>query len=51
MRAKLDKGISKGKLSPVEVEKANVDITKQQLKIKEIEEDIEKSQRKLNKLR
>ncbi len=51
MQEKQRKRIDKGKLTPVEIEEGNVRITKQQLKIKEIEEDIEKSQKKLDKLR
>ncbi|MES2748001.1 MAG: hypothetical protein V4648_06465 [Bacteroidota bacterium] len=37
--------------SPVEIEEANVRIAKQQLYLKEIEEDIASSQKKLNKVR
>lgn len=51
MQSKFAKNKAKGKLTPVEIEKENVKITKQQLKITEIEEDIQKSQKKLNKLR
>ena len=51
MQAKHEKSIAKGKLSPVEIEKGNVALTKQQLKIKEAEEDLEKAQKKLKKLR
>ena len=40
---------AKGKLSPVEIEKGNVSLTKQQLKIKEAEEDLENAQKKLKK--
>lgn len=50
MHERFDKLKSKGKLSPVEIEEWNVKITKQQLKIKETEEDIFKAQEKLNKL-
>jgi hypothetical protein len=51
MQAKFEKNKAKGKLSPVEIEKGNVDLTKQQLKIKEAEEDLAKAQKKLKKLR
>lgn len=51
MQAKHSKALEKGKLSPVDVEKGNLKITKQQLKIKKIEEDIDNSQKKLDKLR
>lgn len=51
IQAKQTKNLGKGSLSPVEVEKGNLKITKQQLKIKEIEEDIENAQQKLDKLR
>jgi len=37
--------------SPIEIEEGNVAITKQQLKIKEAQEDLDKAQKKLNKLR
>ena len=50
MQAKFERKKSKGKLSPVEIEEGNVDIAKQQLKIKEAEEDLDKAQKKLNKL-
>jgi hypothetical protein len=51
MEAKFAKNRAKGKLSPVEIEKENVKISKQQLKIKELEEDILKAEKKLKKLR
>ena len=51
MEAKFAKNKAKGKLSPVEIEKENVNITKQQLKISEIQEDLRKDEKKLNKLR
>lgn len=51
MQSKHSTALSKGNLTPVEVEKGNLKITKQQLKIKEIEEDIQNSENKLQKLR
>jgi hypothetical protein len=51
MQSKLDKSKSKGKISSVDIEKGNVKISKQQLKIVEIEADIKKSKDKLSKLR
>jgi len=51
MKTKFAKNKSKGKLSPVEIEKESLNITKQQLKIKEYEEDIADYEKKLNKLR
>jgi hypothetical protein len=51
MQTKLDKEIARGKLTEVETQKENVKITKQQLKIKELEEDIVKAQKKLEKLK
>ena len=50
MQEKFAKQKEKGKLSPVEIGEFEVKITKQQLRIKEIELDIFDSQEKLNKL-
>ncbi|MGV9003400.1 hypothetical protein [Flavobacterium sp.] len=51
MQSKFAKSKDKGKLTPVEIEKENLKITKKQLKIKELEEDILTTEKKLNKLR
>ena len=51
MQTKFSKATAKGKLSPFDIEKSKVEISKQQLKIKEIEEDIEKAEKKLRKLK
>lgn len=51
MQTKFAKNRAKGKYTPVQIEKENLKITKQQLKIKELEEDILKTEKKLNKLR
>ena len=50
MQEKFAKQKEKGKLSPVEIGEFEVKITKQQLRIKEIELDIYDAQEKLNKL-
>ena len=50
MQTKLDKSISRGKLSEVDIQKETVKVTKQQLKVKELEADIVKAQKKLEKL-
>ncbi len=50
MNEKFERLKIKGKLSPVEVEQWNVKVSKQQLRIKEIEEDIFQLKEKLNKL-
>ena len=49
-RERFEKLKIKGKLTPVEIEEWNVKITKQQLKVKQIEEDIAKANDKLSKL-
>lgn len=51
MQSKFEKVKSKGKLSAVEIEKKNVKVSKQQLKIVRIEEDILEDKEKLSKLR
>lgn len=49
MQDKLSK--KRDKLTPLEIEEKNVAIAKQQLRLKEIEGDIEDAQKKLNKVR
>ena len=51
MQEKFSRNRAKGKMTPVEIEKENLNITKQQLRIKELEEDVAKAEKKLNKLR
>ena len=51
MQEKFSRNRAKGKMTPVEIEKENLNITKQQLKIKELEEDVAKAEKKLSKLR
>jgi hypothetical protein len=51
METKFARNKAKGKYSPVDIEKENVKISKQQLKIKELEEDIADAEKKLGKLR
>ena len=51
MQAKLDKSISRGKLSEVQAQKEDLKISKQLLKIKELEADLAKAQEKLEKLK
>lgn len=50
IQRKFTKAKAKGDLTPVEVEEGNVKNAKQQLKIKETEEDIEKAKKKLDKV-
>ena len=50
IQRKFTKAKAKGDLTPVEVEKGNVENAKQQLKIKQTEEDIEKAKKKLYKV-
>ena len=42
---------SKGKLSAVEIEEGNIEISKMQMKIKDIEEDLYKEEKKLRKIK
>jgi hypothetical protein len=51
MQSKLDKNIIRGKLSDVDEQKERVKITKQQLKVKELEADIITANRKVEKLK
>lgn len=51
MQDKLEKNKRKGKISEIDIEKENIKISKQLIKIKEIQEDIDKAEKKVNKLR
>ena len=51
MNAKFAKDKRKGKLSDIDIEKENIKISKQTIKIQELQQDIDKNEKKLNKLR
>lgn len=51
MNAKLDKDKRKGKLTDIEIQKEGIKISKQSIEIQELKEDIDKTQKKLTKLR
>ncbi|MCF6130996.1 hypothetical protein [Flavobacterium wongokense] len=51
MLSKLDKNKRKGKLTEIEIEKEHIRISKQQIEIRELHEEIDKAEKKLNKLR
>ena len=51
LQTKFDKKQSKGKLDAIEIEKFNIKISKQQIKIQKLMEDEIKDEKKLNRLR
>lgn len=51
MTSKLEKDKRKGKLTDIEIEKENIKISKKVIYIKELQEDLDKTEKKLNKLR
>lgn len=51
MNTRLEKDKRKGKLTDIEIQKENIKISKQVIKIKELQEDIDDAEKKLNKIR
>ena len=51
MNSKLEKDKRKGKLTDIEIQKEGIKISKQSIGIQELKEDIDKTQKKLTKLR